>query len=351
MARKSRQQFVQMTVLAIVTACCSLAIAQSPDQITLGNAYQVKLLATIDQRVNEALPGPGRDEVTLNLTGGSVWIVDDQNFQLKRKVGPQRRNRFTPSPMPGVLSWLDGKNFFVEFADSTQKKFPRGETAHDPALSPDHSLAAIGDAISTGNEGDGLSRVRVYNVPSGKLIHDLDAGSQGWSAVRPQFSPDGKLLAVGSRNYRMRLFDVASGKLLREFPKRRSHDIAFSPDGKTIAAGYVDGTLAIWDVTSGRLLRSTKTDCEEVYRVSWNQQGDLLVTGGLGGSITLWNPRSLGAVKNLMPSQWTGSARFAHDGTRLLVTSSDKDPNKFSFSRHVKLYVWTVSAAAPTGGE
>jgi len=350
MARTFRHLFVQMTALAVFTGFCSLAFAQSPDQITLDNAYQVKLLATIDKRIKEAIPGPGRNEVTLYLAGGAVQIVDDQNFQLKRKVDKKMRNRFTPSRAPGYVSWLDGKNLFVQFADGTQKKFPRGETAHNPVLSPDHSLAAVGDAISTENEGDGFSRVRVYDVKSGKLIHDLDAGNQGWSAVRPQFSPDGKLLAVGSRNYRMRLFDVASGKLLHEFPKRRSHDIAFSPDGKTIAAAYVDGTLATWDVKSGRLRCSTKTDCEELYRVSWNQQGDLLLTGGTDGSITLWNPKSLGVVKHLMPSMCTRSAYFTHDGTRLLITSSDKDQNKFSFHKHVKMYVWSVSAAAPNDG-
>ncbi len=351
MANKSQQLFVHMAALVMVAGYCSCTIAQSPDQISLRNAEQVELLATIDKRVDKALPGPGRNEVTLQLAGGSVRVVDDQDFQLIRQVDRQRRNRFTPSYMPGYSSWLDGKSFIVEFADNTQKQFPRGETPHNPVLNPDCSLAAIGDAISTGNEGDGFSRVRIYDVQSNKLIRELDTGSQGWSAVRPRFSPDGKLLAVGSRNYQMRLFDVESGKLLREFPKRRSHDIAFSPDGKTIAVAYVDGTLAIWDVTSGRLLRSTKTDCEELYRVSWNQLGDLLVTGGRGGSISLWNPKSLGVVKNLMPSMWTGSARFTHDGTRLIVTSSDKDPNKFSVSKHVKLYVWSVNAAAPVGGE
>lgn len=346
MVEKSKLPLFQLIVVVLIAGCCLDAVAQPTDQITLGNSHDLELLPTNDQRVTEALAGPGRDEVTLKLPGGSSMIVNDRNFKLKRKVVRPKRNRFTPSPMPGVSSWLAGENFSIEFADRTQKQFPRGETAMTPVLSPDQSVVAIGDAISTGNEGDGFSRVRVYDVESSKLIHDLDAGAQGWSSVHPRFSPDGKLLAVSSRNYQMRLFDVENGKLLREFPKRRSHDIAFSPDGKTIAAAYVDGTLAIWDVTSGRLLRSTKTDCEELYHVSWNQQGDLLVTGGAGGNITLWNPKSLDAVKHLMPSQWTGSASFTHDGSRLLVTSSDKDPNKFSFSKHVKLYVWSVCTAA-----
>ena len=76
------------------------------------------------------------------------------------------------------------------------------------------------------------------------------------SSFALSFSPDGRLLAVGSSD--IRLFDVASEELLLTFgaianSRFQYEFLAFSPDGKCLAAVHdsAEGSiLKIWDTTS-----------------------------------------------------------------------------------------------------
>ncbi len=164
--------------------------------------------------------------------------------------------------------------------------------------------------------------------------------------MRPVFSPDGKLLAVGNRNFETRLFDVATGKQLHKFPKRMTHEIAFSPDGKTIAAGYVDGTVALWDVATGKLRHSKPSGAKEIYSVDWNPRGDLLATGGRQGKILLWDPTSLAVVKELDEMTFAMQVRFTQDGTRLLTSGTPVyDRKDYRFT------VWTVGVGGKITGQ
>src|SRR5262249_20913687 len=69
------------------------------------------------------------------------------------------------------------------------------------------------------------------------------------------FSPDGKSLAMAGVYSQVALFDVASGKRLRDFGSGKIHDsyyraASFSPDGKWLAA--LGPCLEIWEVATGK---------------------------------------------------------------------------------------------------
>src|SRR5262245_34393201 len=69
------------------------------------------------------------------------------------------------------------------------------------------------------------------------------------------YSADGRFLATGSWNGEMRLWDAASGKLVRDFEFVNTSNniiraVALSPDGRLLAAGQ--GELALWDVATGQ---------------------------------------------------------------------------------------------------
>ena len=109
---------------------------------------------------------------------------------------------------------------------------------------------------------------RLLDVTTGETSEYFKKGEE-WK--RPlAFSPDGKL-AVSEKWYPRGdnafqiLWDVASGKVVRRFEDRSNTEevgprytraLAFTPDGKRVLCGAYDGKVRIWDVATGKLISS-----------------------------------------------------------------------------------------------
>src|SRR5262249_22688447 len=98
----------------------------------------------------------------------------------------------------------------------------------------------------------------VFEVATGREVHRFDC-----HALTSTVSPDSKRLAVcsrqndrGVREMVVRLFDLASGKQVAQFPLGHEYgyfSLAFAPDGKTLACGFSDRSCVL-DGTTGRVL-------------------------------------------------------------------------------------------------
>ena len=72
-----------------------------------------------------------------------------------------------------------------------------------------------------------------------------------------QYSPDGTQLAVASQ-VGIWLYDAFSGEELELIAGHPSESISFSPDGLVLASGSEDGSIRLWDVAAGNTYKRSQ---------------------------------------------------------------------------------------------
>ncbi len=107
------------------------------------------------------------------------------------------------------------------------------------------------------------------------------------------FSPDERLLASGSTDGSVKLWDVESGAALWSSGYTSTTVcLAFAPDGGLLASGGLDATVRLWDAKLGTLLEALP-HAGPVSALAWSPDGHLLATGDDAGTIRPEPPSDL----------------------------------------------------------
>jgi len=106
------------------------------------------------------------------------------------------------------------------------------------------------------------------------------------------FSPDGKRLALGDVEAKLRFYDAANGKAQgTPVPGHTSliEVIAFSPDGKYIVTATQDKGLFLLDGATGKIIGDRLETGNKVTAMAFSPDGKLIVTGHFRGDVRVWN--------------------------------------------------------------
>jgi WD40 repeat protein len=184
------------------------------------------------------------------------------------------------------------------------------------AFSADGKMLAFGSRDKT---------VKVWDVASAQDTATLQGHSGLVYAVA--FSPDGKTVASASADKTVKLWDLASGKATVTFKGHSDsvRPVAFSPDGKMLASGSRDKTVKLWDVASGKEITTLAGHTGVIESVAFGAGGKILASGGSDKIVKLWDVASRKEITTLPGhTEPVQSLAFDRGGSTLASGGLDK---------------------------
>lgn len=320
--------------------------------------------------------------------------------------------QFAVSPDGRTLATAAGRNLILwdMATGKQQRRFPLGQIIRCLAYAPDGKSVAIGGedcivhrfnlvsgketqrfdghqarsdpqspswgiwGLAFASDGNKLiswgsdKTVRVWDARNSKELRQLgdkDFGSKDWSIS--SLSPDGKILAVSkTKPPQMRVFqgrllemllqlwNLETGKEVRQETYPGAITTAFSPDGKILAVSHgsqvrPDPQITLRDVESGKEIRSTRNSGVKwgLGELAFAPDGKTLAAAGLGLSqlgsrvllpcIHLWDVGSMKKIRTTPPASDSFNSisqlAFSPDGKTLISRNPEN---------HVRL--WDVAS-------
>lgn len=140
-------------------------------------------------------------------------------------------------------------------------------------------------------------------------------------------SPDDRFLLTGCDDRRLRLFDLASGELLREWEAHGNWavSVCWMPDSRHALSGSTEGTLRTWDITEGKLVHEFPDHGSTVLCIAVSPDGSKVLTGSDNRAVRLFDTaggKQLHAMAgHAMPVQCVA---FSRDGAAGLSGGNDR---------------------------
>ena len=185
------------------------------------------------------------------------------------------------------------------------------------SFSPNGAILASGSSDGT---------VKLWDVAAQAHIATLD-GHTGWGSS-VSFSPDGTTLvsAGGSLDNSIKLWNLATQSNITTLSENGSFvwTASFSPDGTMLASGSSNGRVGLWDVEQQKHIAILWGHTEPVWSVAFSPEGNMLVSGSSDGTVRLWDVERRQQLVSLDGD--TGavlSVSFSPDGTTFAYGAAD----------------------------
>jgi eukaryotic-like serine/threonine-protein kinase len=226
----------------------------------------------------------------------SIHIVD-----LERREEIETMDVEVDSHLRGIEFSPDGKWFasagFRAGADHSVKVWntETWELLDEKHVHQQHVYAVAWDRASRRVASASMDgSVKVWDIETDE-VKSLIAAGLGQCCVA--WSPDGRHVAAGGRDFAVRVLDASDGA---EVDALRAHTgpvnaVRWTTDGSSIATAGEDGMIRLWDMSRAppvRSLRQNKTSSVHLEaHVSWSPSGDRIAAAN-NQPFTIWNAES-----------------------------------------------------------
>ncbi len=173
--------------------------------------------------------------------------------------------------------------------DSQQWHLPEGVKArlgkggiNKIAYSPNGKQLAVASSIG----------VWIYDADSGKELDLLTEHTDWIQSIA--FNPNGNILASGSDDGSIRLWDTRTSTHLRTMTEHKSliTNVVFSGDGKMLASASRDNTIRLWDTQTGESHTTLKGHTDRIFSIWLSGDGTTLASASRDNTIRLWDTQT-----------------------------------------------------------
>src|SRR6185369_14275678 len=198
---------------------------------------------------------------------------------------------------------------------------------HSLAFSPDGSLLASG----------AHREVKIWRRPKdAQKFRLMPVARKEVLAVAA--SPDGKWMATGGDDGRIKIWNVANGKLAKNLTGHQGaiRSLKFSGDNALLVSAAADKALRVWGVPAGKPLAQARSD-SSINAVTWLDDSVRIASGGADKQVLIWR-FDAGKPELALVKELTG-----HEGpVTALDNISSADAQIISGSEDGSVRLWNV---------
>ena len=313
-----------------------LSLANSPEWLVVGLQDSVRIYDLKSGSLVKTLSKPGFSVAlspvgllaTASKTAVRVWRTSDwtEAYSLPQNTTPAA---FSPNGRQLAATSPNGVHIYTSLDGKSVAEIPNSMPPF--AFSPHGTVVAV----------DSSQGIILWDLNAGKALRVLEKSQGAFNAphVRDMkilvFSPDGHSI-VAARNtlqdgsiFALEMWACATGDKVATMPVQRNvteHSgvisaLAFAPGGQLLASGSRDHSVRLWDLASLQCVERLHGNSSEVWAVAFAPDGQGIISGAKDGTIRLW-PTNAATREKFYEGDWM-PLKFSQDG-RILAAINDQ---------------------------